>query len=214
MNGILNGLSYKKSVLSGLDEECKGYLTEFDFNFNGHSINRIVNYGYGSPVDNDNPVRMYAKEVWTKEDVLRMTTKRIKEGLVAIKTKCVLRWLDRMNGIPSEAVTYLAQDGCQVLAGEDESAYGDWLVSWGTMWTFKEIIDKDWAQDNSKAFEEAGFSLYDVKRLGLVFGVDGGGYDFVEEHFLPLYDARGIQWHEPWPELEYALKELDKEENQ
>ena len=26
--------------------------------------------------------------------------------------------------------------------------------------------------------------------------IDGAGYDFYESHWIPLYKARGLQWHE------------------
>lgn len=27
-------------------------------------------------------------------------------------------------------------------------------------------------------------------------GIDGAGYNFYEAHWLPLYNARGLQWHD------------------
>ena len=32
--------------------------------------------------------------------------------------------------------------------------------------------------------------------FGYIFGIDGAGYDFYEDHWIPLYKERGIQWHD------------------
>lgn len=38
-----------------------------------------------------------------------------------------------------------------------------------------------------------------IKYIAEIFdtiGIDGAGYDFYEAHWIPLYEARGLHWHE------------------
>jgi len=66
-----------------------------------------------------------------------------------------------------------------------------------TMWNFKNIVDKCWIESeiNQKAMTDCGFRIYRHDDYGFVFGIDGAGYDFYEQHWIPLYKARGLQWH-------------------
>ena len=76
------------------------------------------------------------------------------------------------------------------------------LPMWGTMWSFGDSIDDYWllgddeigAKDHLKEMYECGFNIWDSE-YGVFFGIDGAGYDFYESHWIPLYDARGLQWH-------------------
>lgn len=72
---------------------------------------------------------------------------------------------------------------------------------WGYMWTFGDSIDEDWARgtycpSHLQEMADCGFRIYDSEDYGLVFGIDGAGYDFYIEHWIPLYEARGLRWHE------------------
>ena len=63
-----------------------------------------------------------------------------------------------------------------VKADEETTKYFDVIYEtkipcWGALWNFKSIL---W---------------------GYFFGIDGGGYDFYEGHWIPLYKKRGLQWH-------------------
>lgn len=53
---------------------------------------------------------------------------------------------------------------------------------------------------NEQAAEKAaecGFLVYEAQDFqGYVLAVDGGGYDFYEAHWVPLYLALGYTWHE------------------
>lgn len=81
--------------------------------------------------------------------------------------------------------------------------YGE-LPMWGTMWSFENIIDDDWLSgefvDEGKpsglrALSDCGFRIYESEEYGYFFGIDGAGYDFFSEHWIPLYKARGLEWH-------------------
>ena len=80
--------------------------------------------------------------------------------------------------------------------GENEGFDVYDLPMWGTMWTFASSLDEDWARENIEVMRKCGFWVYDSDETGILFGINGAGYDFYEQHWLPLYDARGLKWHE------------------
>lgn len=43
---------------------------------------------------------------------------------------------------------------------------------------------------------DCGFRIYEQEDYGYIFGIDGAGYDFYDEHWCPLYKARGLRWHD------------------
>lgn len=86
----------------------------------------------------------------------------------------------------------LVCDSCE-RTGFERETYD--LPMWGTMWTFGSSLDSDWALRNIEAMRECGFWVYQSDELGVFFGINGAGYDFYEAHWVPLYKARGLQWH-------------------
>lgn len=71
------------------------------------------------------------------------------------------------------------------------------LPSWETMWTFNNNFELKWVSENIDTLNQLGFRVYEDSEKGHVFiGIDGGGYDFFEKHWEPLYDAMGLNWHE------------------
>ena len=71
------------------------------------------------------------------------------------------------------------------------------LPMWGTMWSFGESIDDWWVEHGGlKAMADCGFRVYEQEDFGYIFGIDGAGYDFYELHWIPLYKARGLRWHD------------------
>ena len=73
--------------------------------------------------------------------------------------------------------------------------YEGWLPMWGTLWTFGENLDSDWARENPNIVSACGFRLFEDEDGEVYIGVDGAGYDFYEAHWIPLYEARGLHWH-------------------
>lgn len=74
------------------------------------------------------------------------------------------------------------------------------LPMWGTLWSFGDSIDEEWANGEHigphlQEMSDCGFRIYEQEDYGLIFGIDGCGYDFYEEHWIPLYKARGLHWH-------------------
>ena len=88
------------------------------------------------------------------------------------------------------------------------------LPMWGTMWTFGDSADDWWLEerDGIKLMSECGFRVYESEDFGFIFGIDGAGYDFYESHWIPLYKARGLRWHDPAAEAaEYMVNEGRKQ---
>jgi len=87
-----------------------------------------------------------------------------------------------------------------VLEEKDFSVCRDgFLPLWTTLWTFSDRLDELWIDpetgDGLRAMSDCGFRVYWQEDYGFVFGIDGGGYDFYTEHWIPLYKARGLKWH-------------------
>lgn len=100
-------------------------------------------------------------------------------------------------------------DGKLVSAEEDDFDVerDDVLPMWGTMWSFGDNIDDWWLEENGglRAMSDCGFRVYQSDEFGYFFGIDGAGYDFYEEHWMPLYKARGLHWHDPQAEEDYQM---------
>lgn len=67
---------------------------------------------------------------------------------------------------------------------------------WGWMWTFKNGSDEQWARENLNIVSECGFKIYEDEEDGTLYlGINGCGYDFYQAHWIPLYEERGLNWH-------------------
>lgn len=93
-------------------------------------------------------------------------------------------------------------DGTEIALGtsnfEFEVERYDSLPMWGTMWSFGNSLDDEWLSNYGgvKLMSECGFRIFHSEKFGYFFGIDGAGYDFYEAHWIPLYEARGLHWHE------------------
>ncbi len=110
------------------------------------------------------------------------------------------RWINEFNRIPTTVVAKLADNELdeieELTQFDDEEDYREFLPMWGYMWTFNDNSDEEWAKRNVDVMQECGLRVYDSEEFGIIFGIDGAGYSFYEEHWIPLYKARGLQWHE------------------
>ena len=86
-----------------------------------------------------------------------------------------------------------------------ENEYYGGLPMWGTLWQFGDSADDWWLEegDGIRIMSECGFRIYEHEEFGYFFGIDGAGYDFYEAHWIPLYKARGLHWHD-----EEAMQEI------
>ncbi len=87
---------------------------------------------------------------------------------------------------------------CDTSVNDLSVEYNDYLPMWGTMWAFEDFCDCDWIgdKDNRRKMAECGFRIYESEDYGYIFGIDGAGYSFYDEHWIPLYKARGLKWHD------------------
>lgn len=113
-----------------------------------------------------------------------------------------------IKGYDEEADLYAIElDNGKLLSceGEDfEVEYDGSLPMWGTMWSFRDSADVWWLEedDGIRKMSECGFRVYESEEFGYFFGIDGAGYDFYGSHWIPLYRARGLQWHDEETEKE------------
>lgn len=87
----------------------------------------------------------------------------------------------------------------EIPADEVEIEHLELLPMWGTMWSFGDSVDDWWLEDGNgiEIMSKCGFRIYESDEFGYFFGIDGAGYDFYDAHWIPLYKARGLQWHDP-----------------
>lgn len=97
-----------------------------------------------------------------------------------------------------EAYTIELDNGETVEVEESDLERQDYsfFPMWGTMWNFSCSFDEDWARSHLSEMAACGFRLYESEDYGLVFGIDGAGYNFYDEHWIPLYKARRLRWHD------------------
>ena len=70
----------------------------------------------------------------------------------------------------------------------------DFLPMWGTMWSFNNFLDVTWikTEEGQRVMSECGFRIYQHDDWDFFYGIDGAGYDFYTEHWIPLYKKRGL----------------------
>lgn len=95
----------------------------------------------------------------------------------------------------------------EIPADEVEIERLELLPMWGTMWSFGDSADDWWLEDGNgiEIMSKCGFRIYESDEFGYFFGIDGAGYSFYDAHWIPLYKARGLQWHDPVAEQEYQM---------
>ena len=102
------------------------------------------------------------------------------------------------------------EDLGDVILAEDEFEveHYDILPMWGTMWGFGDSLDNEWLEnaDGIRCMSSCGFRIYHHNEWGYFFGIDGAGYDFYENHWIPLYKKRGLQWHDPAAEEAHEMQ--------
>lgn len=81
------------------------------------------------------------------------------------------------------------------------------LPMWGWLWSFGNSADDYWLEelDGIRLMSQCGFRIYEHEEWGYFFGIDGAGYSFMEEHWAPIYRARGLKWHDEKAEHEYQM---------
>lgn len=115
------------------------------------------------------------------------------------KLEAVKKWVQEWNSIPTEAVRIILEhegiySPLNVPEEDLENMYA-YPAAWGTMWTFGDSLDDNWALEHLEELYDLGIIVYQSDSLGIVFGIDGAGYDFYDHHWIPMYNLRDLQWH-------------------
>ena len=107
-----------------------------------------------------------------------------------------------------EYVVVLDNDN-RVRVDKNQVELDDPLPMWSTMWSFGDSADDYWLEElgGIQQMSQCGFRIYESYEFGYFFGIDGAGYNFYEEHWIPLYKARGLQWHDEAAEKEYQMRQ-------
>ena len=86
---------------------------------------------------------------------------------------------------------------CVLEPSEFDVQHDGSLPMWGTLWAFGDSIDNWWLEkhDGLQIMADCGFRIYEQEDYEYVFGIDGAGYDFYSDHWIPLYKSRGLHWH-------------------
>ena len=116
-------------------------------------------------------------------------------------------WVNGFNAVPVAVVEKLMRldlDEVLEITPGDRDEDARYLPMWSTMWSFGDSADDYWLEEEGglELMAECGFRIYEQEDFGYLFGIDGAGYSFLHEHWIPLYKARGLRWHreeEPAP---------------
>lgn len=109
------------------------------------------------------------------------------------------KWVHGFNAYPRNMIAKLMHydpEEWQEVTQSDTTFYEE-LPAWGTMWQFNDWCDSYWLEEKGglQVLSDCGFRIFKSDEFGHFFGIDGAGYDFYEEHWIPLYKARGLHWH-------------------
>lgn len=106
----------------------------------------------------------------------------------------------------TEMYTVELDNNKEIQVAEDDMEADNYstLPMWGTMWSFGDSADDWWLEEGEgiHIMSQCGFRIYEHEEFGYFFGIDGAGYDFYESHWIPLYKARGLRWHDESAEME------------
>lgn len=112
------------------------------------------------------------------------------------------KWVSGFSEIPCAIVEKLMRldidEVREITPGDrDEDEDAGYLPMWSTMWAFDRWEDIYWLErmGGLELMAKCGFRIYEQEDFGYIFGIDGAGYSFMEQHWLPLYKARGLCWH-------------------
>jgi hypothetical protein len=112
--------------------------------------------------------------------------------------EAVKLWVRRdFSNIPTELIKRAFKDNyeeLELLSSEFPTL--DFPAGWGWMFHPECSLDEEWIKENIRKVQRCGFLVYDSEETGILLGVDGCGYDFYSSHWIPLYKARGLRWHD------------------
>ena len=111
-------------------------------------------------------------------------------------------WVTTFNAIPRDmircVVNFDPNKWKEIDSSGDKFNCFEELPMWGIMWSMGDSLDDQWldTDEGMNAILKCGFRVFEHEDFGYFFGIDSAGYDFYKEHWIPLYKARGLKWHE------------------
>jgi hypothetical protein len=72
---------------------------------------------------------------------------------------------------------------------------------WDTLFAPRDLCDEQWFDDHRAEVGKLGFYVFESDDYGTLLGIDAGGFDFYEAYWIPLYQLRGLQWHDTEPSV-------------
>ena len=121
--------------------------------------------------------------------------------------KCAYNWeSERFNFIPTSVIIRLGQIDPNVfdydsrlfqIIGIDVEENPPSTFPCSHIWLYnpKEAYDEEWIRAHINQVVDCGFVVFDSEDFGILLGIDGGGYNLIKAHWIPLYLARGLEWH-------------------
>lgn len=115
------------------------------------------------------------------------------------------QWVNGFNAFPREMIEELMTSSpydWKEKTDLSKNDRGDRLIGelprWAMLWSFGSTLDDVWLEDfdGVSKMSKCGFVIFESEKYGYFFGIDGGGYNFYTEHWIPLYKERGLHWHE------------------
>lgn len=105
-------------------------------------------------------------------------------------------WVRTFNAVTTDMIKKLweayPEDWEEVTSSDsdEEEYYDGQLPMWGTMWSFDDAYLNNWLDRKGiEIMSKLGFRIFKSRDFGYFFGIDGAGYDFYSEHWVPLYKA-------------------------
>ncbi|WP_461199331.1 hypothetical protein [Enterococcus sp. N249-2] len=120
------------------------------------------------------------------------------------KLQATKEWLKEWNQYPQWIVEKMVGENYDYFQNitprndEDDSEYEEFFPMWGTLFEMSDSTDIYWLEENLDKIAECGVKIYsydDGENQMYLLGIDGAGYDFYENHWVPLYEKRGLKWH-------------------
>lgn len=68
---------------------------------------------------------------------------------------------------------------------------------WSYWWVPNDSVVRRWIENHYQEVVDCGFTIVeDADGYFYAIGIDGCGYSFFDTHFLRLYNAQGLHWHD------------------
>src|SRR5699024_6464757 len=115
-------------------------------------------------------------------------------------------WVQAWNRLPIWVIEKMIGDNYEIWENitqyeetSEEENGKELFPMWPTLLEMQYRSDGIWVLENLDKGKGCGIDIYkydDGENDMILLGVDGAGYDFYEEHWLPLYNKRGFNWHQ------------------